>query len=74
MKDYRLFYLPQCPYCKKVRDFMAEKGIELKLEDITDPKVEEELVKLGGKAQVPMLYTGNKAIYESDDIIEFLKN
>ena len=34
---------------------------------------EKELIEKGGKKQFPMLMIGDKPMYESDDIIEYLK-
>lgn len=70
---YELYIMPTCPYCKKVLTFMAEKGIELPLRDITqDPAARERLVEVGGKAQVPCLLIDGSPMYESDDIIAYL--
>jgi len=32
------------------------------------------VVKLGGKSQVPFLVDGNTMMYESDDIVQYLKS
>ena len=70
---YELYIMPTCPYCKKVLSFIAEKGIELPLRDITqDPAARERLVDVGGKAQVPCLFIDGTPMYESDDIIAYL--
>ncbi|CRH79405.1 hypothetical protein HMPREF3190_01476 [Umbribacter vaginalis] len=37
----------------------------------TDRSAFEELVQVGGKSQVPCLVHGGKALYESQDIIEY---
>jgi len=33
----------------------------------------EELISIGGQSQIPCLVIDGKALYESDDIIEWLK-
>ena len=54
---YELFIMPACPYCQKVLRFMERRGIEMPLRDITsDPGAREELVRVGGKPQVPCLF------------------
>jgi glutaredoxin len=64
-----------CPFCKKVIQFMERNNIEVEMVDIqADPKNEEELIKLGGKDQVPMLLIDGKPLYESNDIIQWLKD
>ena len=70
-----LYILQTCPYCKKVLAFAEEKGISLNKIDIADSKHEETLITLGGKRQVPFLADNerNVQMYESSDIIEYLK-
>ena len=72
---FDLYIKETCPYCKKVIAFAEEKGIELNKIDIADKSNEETLVKLGGKHQVPFLVDKERNIqmYESNDIIEYLK-
>lgn len=82
-----LYYRKCCPYCLKVLRFMEEQGITMEKRDTTMPGVEEELIRIGGKRQVPCLVIkgqtslGNDgdvavetetALYESDDIIQYL--
>ena len=70
---YELFIMPACPYCQKVLRFMERRGIEMPLRDITsDPGAREELVRVGGKPQVPCLFIDGAPLYESDDIITHL--
>lgn len=69
-----LYHFEGCPYCKRVRDFMAQNNISIPLKDILkNPEYREELRKIGGKEQVPCLVIEGKALYESLDIIEWLK-
>lgn len=71
--SYELYYKPTCPYCNKVRAYMADNGIELPLRDIdSDPEARAELERVGGKVQVPCLFIDGKPMYESDDIIAYL--
>lgn len=71
--DYVLYQRITCPYCCKVLRYMEQAGIQLPMRDTTDPEVLEELITLGGKAQVPCLMINGKALYESDDIIAYLQ-
>ncbi|MDR1168909.1 MAG: glutathione S-transferase N-terminal domain-containing protein [Heliobacteriaceae bacterium] len=70
-----LFVLDSCPYCRKVTDYMKEHNIACKTQDITVPENLEKLLELGGEKQVPFLYDkdNNVKMYESDDIIKYLK-
>ena len=70
-----LYILETCPYCKKVLAFLEEHEIKFKPINIKDKANEETLIKLGGKRQVPVLVDNDRNIqmYESNDIIEYLK-
>lgn len=70
-----LFMLPTCPYCLKVIKFLDENNIPYKKIDISNPRNEEALIKIGGKRQVPFLVDKEHGVemYESGDIIEYLK-
>ena len=70
MPAHELFIMSSCPYCQKVLRFMGQHGIELPLRNIaSDPDAREELVRVGGKPQVPCLFIDGAPLYESDDII-----
>ena len=74
MKDLRFFYMEGCPYCDKVRRYMEKSNINVEMVDINaDPSNKEELIKLGGMHQVPMLLIDGKPMYESSDIITWFK-
>ncbi len=70
-----LFILESCPYCRKVMDFLDEKGVKYNKIDIIDKASEEALIQIGGKRQVPFLIDKDRNIqmYESNDIIEYIK-
>ena len=74
-----LYLAEKCPYCVKVRNFMEDKGISYILKPVVlgnrTNANKEELMKLGGKIQVPFLVdTVNKVqMYESDDIIRYVE-
>lgn len=72
---FDLYIMETCPYCKKVMTFMDEKGIKYNKIDIADKSAEEALIKSGGKRQVPFFVDRERNIqmYESADIIEYLK-
>ena len=74
-----LFILETCPYCKKVLEFLDKEGLKDGINyhkiDISNKESEETLIRLGGKRQVPFLVDKDRNVqmYESDDIIEYLK-
>ena len=72
---FDLYIMETCPYCKKVMAFLDDKKIEYNKIDIADKSNEETLIRLGGKRQVPFFVDKERNIqmYESSDIIEYLK-
>lgn len=73
--ELELFMKPTCPYCIKVMNFMSENNITIPLRDIVaDKSAAETLIAIGGKRQVPCLFIDGKPLYESGDIIEWLRN
>lgn len=70
-----LYYKPECPFCQKVLNYMMDncqiKDVELV--DIKEGNNNEDLIKRGGKDQVPCLFIDGKPLYESDDIIKYFK-
>lgn len=75
MSEYKLFVGTACPHCRKVENFMEENNIEIQIVNINeDGEAMKELIEKGGKRQVPCLFHDGEYMYESNDIIEFLKN
>ena len=75
MNDYKLFVGTICPYCSKVENFVEEENINIDIVNIEEDR--EAMIKLieeGGKRQVPCLYHDGEYLYESDDIIDFLRD
>ena len=69
-----LYHFQGCPYCGRVRDFLSKENISVPMKDThANPSFRDELVKIGGKDQVPCLVIDGKALYESADIIEWFK-
>lgn len=73
MEKYVLYIYETCPFCQKVLRYMNEAGITIPLKNARDPKIAAELVEIGGKEQVPCLVIDGTAMYESDDIIRYMK-
>lgn len=73
MENLILYYKPTCP-CKKVQRFMGKNGIDIEMRNIDENEsIKNELIEKGGKNQVPCLLIEGKAMYESSDIIDYLK-
>ena len=74
MPKLELYYSPFCSYCRKVSDFISDKGIDLEFKNIGESEENKNtLEKIGGKVQVPCLFIDGKPMYESDDIINWLE-
>lgn len=68
-----LYYKPTCSYSQKVLKFLKEIDKAIPLKNVNeDPKASDELLLLGGKAQVPCLFIDGTPLYESQDIIDWL--
>ena len=70
-----LFYFESCPFCQKVLTFINQHNVkEIVRKDIhKNPIFADELFRIGGKKQVPCLAINGQALYESDEIIAWLK-
>lgn len=69
-----LYYFPSCPYCGRVLQYLRQNKINIPMKDTAlYPENRQELIKIGGKSQVPCLVIDGEPMYESMDIIEWLK-
>ena len=74
MPTLTLYHFLGCPYCQRVRDFLNKEGINVPMKDIHEtPAYRNDLIEIGGKAQVPCLVIDGKALYESSNIIEWFE-
>ena len=68
-----LYYWAPCETCSVVTSFAAEKGIELDKRDVEQEGPYNELLALGGDANlIPYLYAEGKLIQGNDAIIAYL--
>ncbi len=70
-----LYMFETCPYCRRVMNYIDESG-RTDVEYHNIHKSEEDrkrLVEVGGMQQVPCLFIDGKPMYESLDIIDWLK-
>ena len=53
---------------------MSQNEIDVPLKNVLErSEFREELLNIGGKTQVPCLVIDGQALFESDDIIQWLK-
>lgn len=74
MKKLELFVMNRCPFCEYVLDYLQEIDLEIPVYDITtDPDRRMQLLRVGGKLQAPCLFIDGEPLYESQEIVEYLK-
>lgn len=76
--SFSLYHYRSCPFCAYTRSAMKHIDIEVEERDIArNPTYRAELIKGGGRAQVPCLRIESKGevrwLYESQDIVRFLQ-
>jgi glutathione S-transferase len=69
-----LYINPACPFCTKTIEVAKEVGAPLTVKDVHDAGVADELIRLGGKKQMPYMVDDvhGVSMYESDDIMAYL--
>jgi len=80
IKNLALYHYQSCPFCGITREaikYMGGSKIEQR-DILKEPEYRKELIKGGGKPQVPCLKIENENgtihwLYESRDIIQYLK-
>lgn len=70
-----LFMFETCPYCKRVEKFIEKSGrTDVEYVDIYKNEADRlRLIEVGGKEQVPCLFIDGEPLYESLDIVNWLK-
>lgn len=73
-----LYHKVHCPYCRNVLSLFKNSTLKIALKDTDKVSAyQQELIKHGGKKQVPCLKVSEKGkkdiwLYESTDIIKYL--
>ncbi len=76
-KKLFLYYYDGCFFCTKVLNYIKKHNItNIELKDTNKDNNRQNLIKYGLSPQVPCLeiklVSGNKWLYESDDIIDYI--
>ncbi|WP_283170875.1 glutaredoxin family protein [Curtanaerobium respiraculi] len=74
LQGYTLYYKNNCPYSERVRRYMEGLHIACEMRDVEAPGVADELEAIGGRVQSPCLVHDGKAMYESEYIVEYLRD
>ncbi|MBQ9157616.1 MAG: glutaredoxin [Eubacterium sp.] len=71
----KLYMFETCPFCRKVINAIQESGrTDIEMHDIHKSEADRMYLRtVGGKEQVPCLFIDGKPLYESTDIIIWLK-
>ncbi|MCH9617042.1 MAG: 6-phospho-beta-galactosidase [Chlamydiia bacterium] len=73
-KEMVLYVKKSCPYCVKVLDFLEKNHIKITVKDAAEQENREYLLKNAHKTQVPCLFIKDEPMFESDDIISFIRS
>lgn len=77
MSDLILYELEGCPYCAKVKNKLADLGLEYESRMVPRSHSERtEVEEISGQTGVPVLVDedhGVEGMAESDDIVEYLE-
>jgi glutathione S-transferase len=74
MPELMLYYFPSCPFCRAVLDCLDRLDKKIPMRDIqTEDGARDDLIKIGGKGQVPCLVIDGEPLYESSDIVQWLE-
>jgi len=76
MAKITLFQFENCPFCKKVRDKLAELNLDYEIENVPrdrDDSLRKELFEKSGVATVPVIKIDEKYIGDSEKIIKYLE-
>ena len=82
MESHALYYSQLCYFCQKVFKHLHGRQTSIEARDVHDAKHSRDLMKGGGKGQVPCLRIERETsqgktqvqwLYESDDIIAYIE-
>ena len=70
-----LYMFDTCPFCRRVLNYLDESGrTAVELHNIHKSEADRQrLIEVGGVEQVPCLFIDGVPMYESLDIIDWLK-
>ena len=58
-----IYTTPTCPWCKKAKEFLREKGIKFTEKDVTESdKFRDEAIEKSGQMGVPVIEIGDKVL------------
>ena len=75
MAKLELFYFEACPFCQHVLAIIDQLNLKVNYSDIMNSlDKRSQLINDTGRSTVPCLYINGEPMFESQDIISWLKN
>jgi len=66
-KNVIVYSTPTCPWCKRAKDYLSEKGVAFKAVDVAaDQEAAQEMVKKSGQMGVPVIDVDGQVIVGFD--------
>ena len=69
----RLHHVPLCPFCRKVRIALREKGLAVELVEVQPWTQPDELLRLNPASEAPVLVDGSLVVCDSQAITDHLE-
>lgn len=69
----RLYHVPLCPYCRKVRLALREKALSFEMVEIKPWERKDELLALNPASEAPVLVDDDLVICDSQAIADYLE-
>ena len=67
MATIKIYSTPTCPWCKKAKAYLGEKGIAFESVDVSeDEKAQKEMIEKSGQMGVPVIDIDGKIIIGFD--------
>ena len=70
MQHVTIYTKNYCPYCRRAKDLLTQKGVDFEEIDVTtDPEGQKAMaVRAHGRSTVPQIFIGDQHIGGCDDI------
>lgn len=68
----KIYQFESCPYCRRVKDVMDEKGLAYEKIEVDSDEKKREVEEISGQGLVPVIVDGERVINDSQKIIDYL--
>ena len=69
----RLHHVPLCPFCRKIRIVLREKGMVAEMTEVQPWEHPDELLRLNPASEAPVLVDGAQVVCDSQAITDYLE-